>query len=106
MTKYYTKDDFYIDETNSDFGPIVRWNSSDNIPFTDTLTEFMHAGYIDQQIVMNSIEARKIEVKASLDEYITFRQNNGYSDEEKFEMKAAFGNETVVDIFTGKIISL
>ena len=39
-----------------------------------------------------------------LDQYIANRQRYGYSDEEKFEMRAAFGDEEVVDIFTGKSI--
>lgn len=103
MTKY-TIADFYIDETNSDFGPVVRWTSNDNIPFADMLAEFAIAGYIDQQIVINSINARKIEDEAFLQQYVEHRQKNGYSNEEKFEMRAVFGNEEVVDIFTGKTI--
>lgn len=100
MTKY-TKADFYIDETNSDFGPVVRWNSNDSIPFGDMLTEFLVAGFIDQETVVNSLNARKIEDKVFLEQYAANRKKFGYSDEEKFEMRAAFGDEEVVDIFTG-----
>lgn len=105
MTKYTPKD-FYIDETNADFGPVVRWVSSNNIPFEDMLTEFLVAGYIDGQTVVNSINARKIEDRKAIEEYVQFRQTNGYSDEELFEMRAAFGDEEVVDIFTGEVIAL
>lgn len=101
MTKYTTKD-FYIDETNSETGPVVRWNSSDNVPFDDMLTEFLIAGYIDQQTVINSMNARKADEAKFLEQYIANRRKYGYSDEERFEMQAAFGGETVVDIFTGE----
>jgi hypothetical protein len=105
MSKY-TKADFYIDETNASFGPVVRWFSSDNIPPTDIIADFVVAGYIDQQIAVNSIEADKVEQRIAIQEYIQRRQKYGYSDEEKFEMRAAFGDEQVVDVFTGKLVSL
>lgn len=105
MTTKYTQADFYIDETNENFGPVVRWNSSNNIPFEDMLTEFLIAGYIDQQTVVNSINARKIEDKAFLEQYIANRKKHGYSEEEKFEMRAAFAGEEVVDIFTGEVVN-
>lgn len=106
MTKY-TPADFYIDETNADFGPVVRWNSSNNIPFSDMLTEFLVAGYINQDTVVNSINAKKVEDRKAIDGYIASRQSRGYTDEEIFEMQAAFGpGETVVDVFTGQEIVL
>ena len=105
MTKYTTAD-FYIDETNEVAGPVVRWISSDNIPFEDMLTEFLIAGYIDAETVVNSMNQRKVEDKAFLEQYVANRAKYGYSDEEKFEMRAAFGDEEVVDVFTGKTITL
>lgn len=104
MTHKYVNQ-FYIDETNSESGPVVRWILNDQIPFSDILAEFSVAGLIDQDIVINSINQRKIEDKASIEKYIANRQKYGYSDEEKFEMRAAFGDEEVVDIFTGKVVS-
>lgn len=98
--------DFYIDETNQNFGPVVRWVSSNNIPFIDKLAEFFVEGLIDNKVLHNSAEARKIEDKASIEQYIQNRKKYGYSDEEKFEMRASFGDEEVVDIFTGKVIAL
>ena len=105
MTKYTTAD-FYIDETNEVAGPVVRWISSDNIPFEDMLTEFLIAGYIDAETVANSISYKKVEDAAFLEAYVARRQKYGYTDEEKFEMRAAFGDEEVVDLFTGKTITL
>jgi hypothetical protein len=48
------------------------------------------------------LAVRKIEDAKFLEQYIANRQKYGYSDEEKFEMRAAFGDEEVVDIFTGE----
>lgn len=92
---------FYIDGNG-----IVRWDSNDQVPFDDMLTNFLIAGFIDQENVILSMNARKAESLKALDDYIARRQKYGYSDEEKFEMQAAFGNEEVVDIFTGEGIEL
>lgn len=99
MTKYTTAD-FYIDNN------VVRWNSSNNVPPTDILTEFVIAGLIDTETAANSINVKNIEDKAFLDQYVANRKKYGYSDEEKFEMRAAFGDEEVVDLFTGEIVTL
>lgn len=104
MTKY-TQADFYIDiNISAKNGHVVRWNSNDQVPFDDMLTEFLIAGYITQQNVIDSMNARKVEQDLFLEQYVANRQKYGYSDEEKFEMRAAFGDEEVVDIFTGKVI--
>jgi len=92
---------FYVDGNG-----IVRWDSNDQVPFDDKLTEFLIAGFIDQENVILSMNARKTESLAALDQYIARRQKYGYSDEEKFEMRAAFGDEEVVDLFTGETIKL
>ena len=34
------------------------------------------------------------------------REKRGYSDEERAEMKAAFGDEEVIDVITGEILEL
>ena len=97
--------EFYIDNTVVDY-PVVRWISNDRVPFEDMLDKFFDAGLIDQQIVLNSIETHNAEQRDSIQEYINYRQKHGYSDEERFEMKAAFGDETIVDVFTGEVVSL
>ena len=92
--------DFYIDAKD-----VVRWNSNDQVPFDDMLTNFLLADLIDQDNWLASINAREAEAKKSIQEYVALRQKYGYSDEEKFEMQAAFGDEKVVDIFTGKEVA-
>ena len=63
------------------------------------------AVYIDPSIsVENTQRARDIETQHELDDYIRYRQMHGYSDEELAEMRATFGNSTVVDVLTGRSI--
>ena len=97
---------FYIDETNEVSGPVVRWVSNNAIPFEDMLQRFVLSGDITDTEMVNSLVQRKIEDKAAIEAYVASRQKYGYTDEEKFEMRAAFGDEEVVDVFTGKTITL
>jgi len=96
--KYATQ--FYIDETNEHTGPVVRWNSNDRVPFDDMLQEFLQAGLIDRQTLVNSNEARRVETAQFLANY---RANyRGPSEEERFEARAAFGpGARVVNVITG-----
>ena len=94
------KEDFYIDETDSASGPVVRWLSNDRIPFGDMLAEFAHAGWISVQTVENSLAQRKIEDRIALEAYA--KNYRGPSEEEQFEMRAAFGpGAQVVNVLTG-----
>lgn len=95
---YKTK--FYIDETNADTGPVVRWNSNDRVPFDDMLQDFVTMGWISYLIRSNSNDTRKAEDRAFLENY---RANyKGPSDEERFEARAAFGaGAEVVNVITG-----
>jgi len=95
------KEDFYVDETNSTSGPVVRWNSNDRIPFGDMLSEFATAGWISMQTVENSLAQRRIEDRRAIEAY---RKNyRGPSQEEQFEMRAAFGSGArVVNVLTGR----
>lgn len=99
MTKDY-KNEFYVD-TNG----VVRWNSNDQVPFDDMLTTFLVRGFIEQENVIMSMNTRKAEAAKAIESYVANRQKYGYSDEERFEMRAAFGGEEVVDIFTGEVVS-
>ena len=94
------KTDFYIDETNSTTGPVIRWKNNDRIPFGDMLSEFANAGWISRQEVENSLAQRKVEDRQSIEAY---RKNyRGPSQEEMFEMRAAFGSGAkVVNVLTG-----
>jgi hypothetical protein len=92
------QNDFYVENN------VVRWNSSNNVPFDDKLTEFLICGLVDQETVLKSMKVRKVEDLKFLTEYVANRKQYGYSDEEKFEMQSAFAGEAVVDIFTGQIV--
>ncbi len=96
------KDAFYIDETNSKSGPVVRWNTSNNIPFQDMLEAFVSLGYIGQLELQNSLDQRQIEDSIAIEAY---RKNyKGPSEEEMFEMSVAFGpGERVVNALTGHV---
>lgn len=94
------KAQFYIDETNSESGPVVRWNTNDRIPFEDMLQEFVTAGWIGQVELNNSLRQRKIEDRIAIENY---RKNyRGPSQEELFEARAAFGaGKKIVNVLTG-----
>lgn len=94
------KDRFYIDETNSKSGPVVRWNSNNAIPFSDMLEQFHMAGWIDGVTRLNSTAQR---VKEDAEAIARYRANyRGPSEEERFEMRAAFGaGAKVVNVLTG-----
>jgi hypothetical protein len=99
------KSQFYIDETNSATGPVVRWNSNNSIPFEDMLQNFEDAGWIDGQIYVNSVEQRQIEDAEAIAQYRKNRR--APSAEDLFEMRAAFGaGATVVDVLTGREYTL
>ena len=96
------KDAFYIDDTDSKSGPVVRWNSNDRIPFQDMLEAFVSLGYIGQLELQNSLDQRQIEDSIAIEAY---RKNyKGPSEEEMFEMSAAFGSgQRVVNSLTGHV---
>ena len=95
MKKDY-KNEFYVDKNN-----VVRWNSDDQVPPRDILAELCVVGYITREQIYDSLTAKEAEDKVFLEQYVANRKQYGYSDEEKFEMRAAFGYEEVVDLFTG-----
>ena len=94
------RDDFYIDFTSAEFGPHVRWNSNDQVPFDDMLECFQHLGWITALERENSARARDADTEAFLEDY---RKNyTGPSEEERAEARAAFGaGAEVVNVFTG-----
>jgi hypothetical protein len=99
------KSQFYIDETNSATGAVVRWNSNNSIPFEDMLQNFVDAGWITAQELLNSVEQRAEEDRIALEQYRKNRR--APSEEELFEMRAAFGaGATVVDVLTGREYTL
>lgn len=86
---------------------VVRWNSNDNVPFDDMLFDFVTIGVIDEATRQRSNEARSADTAAFCAEYRKAMANHVPSDEEMFEMRAAFGEgETVVNVITGQRIRL
>lgn len=84
---------------------VVRWVSSNNVPFRDMLEDFMVIGKISQETVERSDAARKKDQ----DEFLArYRANPPkYTEEDLFEMRAAFGEgTTVVNVLTGQKIKL
>ena len=75
-----------------------RWKTSDNCLPSEVFEE---AG---MQAPASQKEQRDLEAKKFADAYRAHREKNGYSEEELAGMKAAFGNEEVVDVITGKTV--
>jgi len=83
----------------------VRWVSSNNIPPTDILEMAVVDGTITWEMFERSTKQNSIETTEFIERYQAMREKHGYSEEERFEMKAAFGDEEIVDVFTGKVVS-
>jgi hypothetical protein len=86
-------------------GNVVRWNTNDAIPFSDVLDVLLNAGYITRYERDRSIEQRKVEDRAVIEDYKRRRAaiTPEQAAEEAFERRAAFGpGETVVDLITGQ----
>lgn len=92
-------------DTYTDSNGVIRWVRSNNVPPIEILSEFVVAGLTDTETVVHSLNVGKQESLAFLEQYVANRKKYGYSDEEKFEMRAAFGGETVVDVFTGEVVN-
>jgi len=84
---------------------VVRWKSNGQVPFSDMLGDFLLLGTISREQYEASNKARKVDNDRFFAEY---RRNQGPpSDEEIFEMRAAFGpGATVVDVISGRTIKL
>mgnify|MGYP001058442851 CR=1 FL=1 len=85
---------------------VVRWNSNNNVPFDDMLYDFMSIGVIGPKTAARSEEARHVDNERFFEEY---RRNQPAqpSEEELFEMRAAFGEGTeVVDVISGRRVRL
>ena len=84
---------------------VVYWKSNDRSPFEDMLTDFMEAGFISQENVDLTVEAKSSQDKAAIADYIKAQANRTEEQiaEERFEARAAFGpGEKITNIFTGE----
>lgn len=83
----------------------ARWAYSNNIVPSDILEMAVVDGTIDIELRNKTEEVRAAEDEIFLKNYINFRQENGYSEEELMEIDAEFGDdEEPVDFFTGREI--
>ncbi len=74
----------------------LYWISSGNAVPVDCFTD---AG---RPIPPRQREAVSEQASKAIAAYRAMRAEHGYSAEERYEMRAAFGSEPVVDILTGK----
>lgn len=90
--------DAYIDE----YG-VYRWLSNNRVPFDDMLE-----CWTDDEFQLNACrEARNKDDAEFMAEYRERMEDYEPSDEELFEMRSAFGEDTeVVNVITGKTIQL
>lgn len=85
------------------FGPFgeIRWNSNDAVLDPKTCKELKIEAPANQPVEYDKY------LNSSLAAYRKSMENHVYSEEELFEMRAAFGSGTeVVNVLTGKKIKL
>lgn len=88
-----------IKDAYQDDEGVWRWKSNDRVPFSDMLG----AWGLDDETFAKCVDARDKDTEKSLAEYRERMKDYVPSDEEMFEMKAAFGEgTTVVNVITGK----
>jgi hypothetical protein len=84
---------------------VPRWPSNNQVPPTDLLELWQYKGF---PFDFEKAEAtRSAETSAFIDEYVRINAVRKPSDEELFEMRAAFGpGTTVVNAVTGQRIKI
>jgi hypothetical protein len=96
----------YFEET-SEVDGVIRWNKSNNVPPSELMELWAYVGLVDQWTFQRSTDARDKDQAESAKRYRETRATQGYSQEQLFEMRAAFGaGTTVMDVITGKKIKL
>jgi hypothetical protein len=84
----------------------IRWVSNNSVPPTDILEMAVVDGTITWEMFERTQEQKASETQEFLGRYQAMREKYGYSQEEKAEMSNEFGDEEVVDVFTGKQVAL
>jgi hypothetical protein len=83
-----------------------RWTMGNGIP-RDILAVLFVAGKITEAQHSNGINFQQKQQEERIAEYVKQQQNKEYSEEELFEMRAAYGKgATVVNVITGKKTTL
>lgn len=90
---------FHIDAYVKD--GIVRWISNNKVPPSELLEFWKHLG--KDFDYLKSMETSENETLEFIREYVKQKKDEAVTDEERFELEAAFGKgTTVIDVFTGK----
>ncbi len=98
VDKILQKDEAYQDDEG-----VWRWKSSNNVPFEDML----ECWGLDDETMQKCIAAREKDCAEFAEDYRKRMENHVPSDEELYEMRAAFGEGAkVVNVITGKSIQL
>jgi hypothetical protein len=86
----------------------IRWVSNNSVPPTDILEMAVVDGTITMEEFFISGEQKDIDTTRHFAQYAAMREKHGYSQEERAEMKAAFGDEevVVVDVITGQQVAI
>jgi hypothetical protein len=101
VLKYWEEDGAYIDDQG-----IMRWRSNDSVPPDDCLLAALDMGLITLPQHNHSVEVSKVETRKAIEAYIA-NQPAQPSEEELYEMRAAFGpGEVVVDVISGRRVQL
>lgn len=83
---------------------IVRWDSNDRVPPRDSLAEMLELRGITQAEHDASVATERAETAEFLAAYRKADAERVVSDEERFEMRAAFGpGVEVVNIISGRV---
>jgi hypothetical protein len=94
-------------EDASEVDGVIRWNKSKNVPPSELLELWAYVGLIDQWTFQRSTDARDKAQAEFAKQYRETRAKQGYSQEQLFEMRSAFGaGATVVNAITGERITL
>ncbi len=98
VDKVQDKQNAYVDSEG-----VYRWKSSNRVPFDDML----ECWALDSDTLRKCQEAREADDSAFIADYKERMKDYEPSDEELYEMRAAFGNDaTVVNVITGQEINL
>lgn len=83
---------------------VVRWNSNNSVPPTEILNLWRHANHdFDYE---KSMAAKDVDSSISIAEYRKSQANRKYTEEEKFEMRAAGLGRNVSNLLSGNKITL
>jgi hypothetical protein len=97
VLQYWEADEAYVDAQS-----VMRWRSNESVPPNDCLQAAMDMGLITLPQFTKSVEVSTEEMRQAIRAYVA-NQPAQPSDEELYEMRAAFGpGEVVVDVISGR----